>query len=58
MHKFKLPVMDSRLPEGQFILSACLGRQSKGGNDEDLEIVNFLPALWLATTRWKQPEAP
>jgi hypothetical protein len=42
MHKFKLPVMDSRLR----------------GNDEDLEIVNFLPALWLATTRWKQPEAP
>ncbi|MGL5839739.1 MAG: hypothetical protein ACRCY3_14695 [Sphingorhabdus sp.] len=27
-------VMDPRLPEGQFILSACLGRQSKGGGDE------------------------
>jgi hypothetical protein len=33
-NKFQRQVMDPRLTDGQFILSACLGRQSKGGNDE------------------------
>jgi hypothetical protein len=30
---FQVPVMDSRLPIGQFILSGWLASQPKGGND-------------------------